>query len=582
MKKLFSLFAVIFMAMSMWAAPGDEIKSVSDIVSGKSYYLKGIYTSSKVDYTVYFGPTESDESEVDVKVQSTPVSDILDAMPITFTQVSTGWTLTTPNGMYLRPHSSNGQSYFCVSEVVLTVSNGNTKEGTDKGILIGGYTVNNTEWKFQMNKTSNKIGGYSSAQYALTLIEADEAKTSTSLTFGTYDAEINIGESFTEPTLTADPTSILSSVTYSGDNDAVATVNATTGALTFTGVDGEITVTANYAGDDTYKASSAKYTLTVVDPAKNNVTFDLSANQYGWDATNVSETYFDGSTYTPAVEGDITLSVAGKVRMWGTTTSSLRLYSDDTYGRGSITLTAATGYMITSIKFEGSNLTFTCEVGTYTNPTWTGEAASVTLEKGSNTPQIKSITVTYKALGFKLTTADTDFYGLYLENEVTIPEGIEAYTGVLNADETELAITKIEGTVLPAQTPVIVKSSEAGEYTFVESDTEAAAIANNSLKGVSAETAVSALAVEGKTVLTLGAKDGVVGFRQPKGTSIKANRVYLLVNTPAEGAAPIRIVEATTAVENVEANDVVKFIENGTIYIRKNGQVYNVAGMLVK
>ena len=53
-------------------------------------------------------------------------------------------------------------------------------------------------------------------------------------------------------------------VTWSGDNDYVATINASTGAVTLVGV-GSVNLKATYAGVvDTYKSSNATYTLTVI------------------------------------------------------------------------------------------------------------------------------------------------------------------------------------------------------------------------------------------------------------------------------------------------------------------------------
>ncbi len=82
------------------------------------------------------------------------------------------------------------------------------------------------------------------------------------LSFGeTTTFTITVGDAFTAPTL-SNPNNL--TVTYSGDNDNLATVNAETGALTFvSGVTGNITVTATFAGDDDYKEGSASYTLIV-------------------------------------------------------------------------------------------------------------------------------------------------------------------------------------------------------------------------------------------------------------------------------------------------------------------------------
>ena len=184
---------------------------------------------------------------------------------------------------------------------------------------------------------------------------------------------------------------------------------------------------------------------------------------------------------------------------------------------------------------------------------------------------------------FALHAEDVDFYGLFMPAEAVIPSGITAYTGVLNPAETELTLTQVSGTVIPANTPVLVKANAAGTYAFAPSNTGADGIAS-SLKGVAVETTVASIeaANTGKKCLTLGENSGVVAFRQPAGTSIAANKVYLLVTATAQ-QAPIRIVENTTNIENVEANEaVVKFIENGKLYIKKNGVTYNVVGAVVK
>lgn len=53
-------------------------------------------------------------------------------------------------------------------------------------------------------------------------------------------------------------------VTWSGNNDAVATINATTGAVTIL-ARGEVTFTATYAGNSDYAEATATKTITVID-----------------------------------------------------------------------------------------------------------------------------------------------------------------------------------------------------------------------------------------------------------------------------------------------------------------------------
>lgn len=83
------------------------------------------------------------------------------------------------------------------------------------------------------------------------------------LSFGDQTSfEITQGDSFTPPTLSTSPAGL--TVTYASSNPAVATVDASTGDLTLTGEAGSTTITATFAGDDTYSSGSASYTLSVI------------------------------------------------------------------------------------------------------------------------------------------------------------------------------------------------------------------------------------------------------------------------------------------------------------------------------
>lgn len=94
-----------------------------------------------------------------------------------------------------------------------------------------------------------------SASYTLTVTDSRAVQT---LTFhsDTYEAELD--EGFTSPAVSGAQTT----VTWAGDNDAVATVNPATGEVTLIGV-GTVTVTATAAADETYQKGTASYTLTV-------------------------------------------------------------------------------------------------------------------------------------------------------------------------------------------------------------------------------------------------------------------------------------------------------------------------------
>ena len=84
------------------------------------------------------------------------------------------------------------------------------------------------------------------------------------LSFSPSEATATIGEDFTEPTLTTTPANL--TVTYSSSNTNVATVDASTGEVTLVAA-GSTTITATFAGNDSYSGGTASYTLTVSNPA---------------------------------------------------------------------------------------------------------------------------------------------------------------------------------------------------------------------------------------------------------------------------------------------------------------------------
>ena len=99
----------------------------------------------------------------------------------------------------------------------------------------------------------------------------DDGKTQTTLSFGeTYDGKtINayLGDEFTAPTATLTPNIESAAIEYSSSKPAVATIDETTGAVTIVGA-GTTVITATFAGDDTYAASKASYTINVINVIK--------------------------------------------------------------------------------------------------------------------------------------------------------------------------------------------------------------------------------------------------------------------------------------------------------------------------
>ena len=96
----------------------------------------------------------------------------------------------------------------------------------------------------------------SEASYVLTV-----SKAKTELKFSKETATATMNAEFEAPTLTKTPED-LEGVEFTSSNEAAATVDKNTGAVTLVGA-GETTIKAAFAGSTVYEASEASYTLTV-------------------------------------------------------------------------------------------------------------------------------------------------------------------------------------------------------------------------------------------------------------------------------------------------------------------------------
>lgn len=170
---------------------------------------------------------------------------------------------------------------------------------------------------------------------------------------------------------------------------------------------------------------------------------------------------------------------------------------------------------------------------------------------------LTTVTITYPYVPkeYAFVAEDADFYTLYLDYAVTVPENVTAYTGALNGNN--MVLTEITDGYIKADNAVLIQAKAAGTYTFVENTSaEAGTYVGNALKGVLVNTPVSEIVKQG-TVLTLGKdSEGKVGFRQPKETYVSANKAYIdYVNNAPAAPAFVRILLAgeVTGIEGVQS-----------------------------
>ncbi len=154
----------------------------------------------------------------------------------------------------------------------------------------------------------------------------------------------------------------------------------------------------------------------------------------------------------------------------------------------------------------------------------------------------------------------------------------EVYKAAVSSDA--IVLTKVASGQVPAGTGVIIYSAEAttAVITPIQSAT---AIADNDLQATTAADG-SLVAKPAGDVYVLGADNY---FHPYNGSTFAPNKAFIV--RPAALGAPqaLRVIfetETATAIENVEAEQVVKFVENGHLIIIKNGVRYNALGQVVR
>lgn len=418
------------------------------------------------------------------------------------------------------------------------------------------------------------------------------SKTATTLTFPQSAINIEEGNETTftgqAATLKAGKTELDKTITYtkSGD-DIFATFDAATGAATLkTGVYGTATVTATYAGDDTFEKAEASYTVKVVNP--NFIVLDATADKG-----------------TASSMGKDDAIEKGNIILTGT---NIALNPNAThykiYGTGYFTISAKEG-VITKIAINctGSNKAdygpgnFSSDIEGYSFKdkvgTWEGNATSVRFTNNANKQvRVTSIEITIKN---KVITLDEN-----LNNTISEEKGVTVKTvRTLVANkwntfcvpfETKLAGTALEGATVKAVGTIEGNVINLVDATKIEAGVPylvmptSGNIENPTFKSV--------------TITEISAKDSgndeykFVGTYSPKtinkgefgkiwgvtaegklakineGTTMKGLRAYFVFPTNT-AAAKLNFEDETTGINNIETEATV------------NGKVYNLNGQYV-
>lgn len=214
------------------------------------------------------------------------------------------------------------------------------------------------------------------------------SKIPTEMAWSQSSVSVNLGETFTAPTLTftAHNVNILEGKTikYNSSDENVAMIDET--GIVLKGKAGSAKISATFAGDDTYAAASAEYTLNVVDPNKTDVTFDFTKPEdYGYGKIT--------SGFKPLSDGDELKSdrvIITNVKGGNTTTrfsiKSASFVTLRVYNGAVLTVEVPAGFAINRIDFTDdgnntvNNFTFSTGKLNSSTSTWTGLATKLTME----------------------------------------------------------------------------------------------------------------------------------------------------------------------------------------------------------
>ena len=356
MKKLLLTLVALITAASLYASVTDEL-TAAFFGSPSSY--QGVNQKSTTTNVTYAGVMTTNSGDIQINNKS----------------ASAGYygvySSANPDGRIISTITVNFRSG---NKNTLNIRGGNTAltsaNDTENTTLIQAVTGNKAviivgDKGYTYFCAYSNSGAIYISSIEVEYAEEGEVKEKTELSFPEESYQVSINEDFEAPELTSTIAAALSEVKYSSSNEAVATVDASTGKVTIVGL-GTTTIAATIEDSENYYDAFASYDITVFDPSITNLVFS------------------DYKSMDDVTVGYVSFSFAkangNTAPTYNTNDAGARIYAGNT-----ITITAAEGYVLKYAQFldkTDKEVSFidgvTATRGTLTGGKWTAANRFVT------------------------------------------------------------------------------------------------------------------------------------------------------------------------------------------------------------
>lgn len=326
-------------------------------------------------------------------------------------------------------------------------------------------------------------------------------------------------------------------VSWSGDNDDVATIDENTGVVTLVAA-GSVKFTATFTANSDYSGQTAEYVLTVTnaDPSIATITFGSATGSTNINNASKKGTDSNGNEWTITTVGTNSFTPNSDYAQVGSGNSPATSITFETTLKEDVKITSL------SAKFGGFNGTagtVTLKVGDSTVGSGSLNASGDVTVSSSSSAVGKVLTVTvigiskgvkcynisYTVESVNAVPSESRFWTSFYNSSKSykLPLGAQAFT--MHSDN-RLYLLGEDGSIIPAGTAVIIISDKASNA--LTECTTSIADSDNILEGSDSNYAIPA----GKVAYVLGiaGSPAKIGFYKYEGNTIPGGKAYILVN----------------------------------------------------